>query len=195
MTVDRDEVIDALRNVEDPELEEDIVTLEMVESVEVDGSTVLIGIDLPSERMKDKLNQDIRSELSSVEGVSELKIDWGDDEEEHESEMLPDVDNIIAVSSGKGGVGKSTFSVNLAVALAQEGYDVGLFDADVYGPNVPRMIGKSAQPRVSKDEMIIPPKKYGMKIMSMGFLAGESTPVVWRGALVHNALTQLLGDV
>ncbi|MDY6780317.1 MAG: Mrp/NBP35 family ATP-binding protein, partial [Halobacteria archaeon] len=129
---------------------------------------------------------------------------WGDEQvAEQESEMLPGVENVIAVSSGKGGVGKSTFAVNLACSLSDVDFSddsdtepkVGLLDADVYGPNVPRMFGETEQPRVTRNEEIIPPEKYGVKVMSMGYLTGDDSPAVWRGAMVHKALTQLLGDV
>ncbi|MDY7082939.1 MAG: Mrp/NBP35 family ATP-binding protein [Halobacteria archaeon] len=198
MSFSEDDVTEKLRNVNDPELDEDIVSLEMVNEVEVDGATVLLEIDLPNESMKEELRDDIQSELAKIQGIENLQIEWAgeDASAEMESEMVPGVDNIIAVSSGKGGVGKSTIAVNLACALSEdEDADVGLLDADVYGPNVPRMFGKADPPRVTKDEEIIPPEKDGIKVMSMGYLTGENSPVVWRGAMVHKALTQLLGDV
>lgn len=197
MTLSRDDVLEALRNVNDPELGEDIVSLEMVENVRLDGSTAHFRVNLPAPGMKEELRDDITDALSDVEGLEGLQVEWSSEAEaaEEESEVLPDVDKVIAVSSGKGGVGKSTVAVNLAAALSDAGASVGLFDSDVYGPNVPRMLGSDAQPRVDKDEKIIPPEKSGIKVMSMGYLTGQDTPVVWRGAMVHNALTQLLNDV
>lgn len=190
-----DEVRDRLRNVLDPELEEDIVSLEMVNDIVVDGSSVRVVVDLPNQSMKDELGEAIEGEISTLDGVEDLMIDWVSDEGEvEESEMVPGVENIIAVSSGKGGVGKSTFAVNLACALSRDS-EVGILDADVYGPNVPRMFGDIESPRVTKNEELIPPEKHGIKVMSMGYLTGEDSPVVWRGAMVHKALTQLLGDV
>jgi ATP-binding protein involved in chromosome partitioning len=109
--------------------------------------------------------------------------------------VLPGVDNLIAVASGKGGVGKSTIAVNLAAGLANLGARVGLFDADVYGPNVPRMLDADEQPQATPDETLVPPEKYGMKLMSMDFLLGDEDPVIWRGPMVHKVLTQLWEDV
>ncbi len=196
MAISRDEVMEALRNVDDPELGEDIVSLEMVNELEIENGEVRLDIDLPNDSMKQELRSDIQSELSSIQGVENLIIDWeGDEGSSQESEMLPGVDKIIAVSSGKGGVGKSTFAVNLAATLSLDGHSVGLLDADVYGPNVPRMLGEIDRPRVTPEETIIPPEKNGIKVMSMGYLTGEDSPVVWRGVMVHKALTQLLGDV
>ena len=103
--------------------------------------------------------------------------------------------NVVSVASGKGGVGKSTVAVNLAAGLADMGARVGLFDADVYGPNVPRMVDADEPPQATDDEEIIPPEQYGMKLMSMDFLVGEDDPVIWRGPMVHNVLTQLWEDV
>jgi ATP-binding protein involved in chromosome partitioning len=105
------------------------------------------------------------------------------------------VKNVIAVASGKGGVGKSTIAVNLAAGLSKLGARVGLFDADVYGPNVPRMVDADEHPQATAEETIVPPEKFGMKLMSMAFLVGEDDPVIWRGPMVHKVLTQLVEDV
>jgi ATP-binding protein involved in chromosome partitioning len=112
-----------------------------------------------------------------------------------EDQVLPGVKNIIAVASGKGGVGKSTLAVNLAAGLSQMGARVGLFDGDIYGPNVPRMLDADEHPKATEDDEIVPPEKYGMKLMSMDFLLGEDDPVIWRGPMVHSVLTQLWEDV
>jgi len=110
-------------------------------------------------------------------------------------DVLPGVSNVIAVASGKGGVGKSTVAVNLAAGLADRGARVGLFDADVYGPNVPRMVAADQHPNATADETLIPPEQFGVKLMSMAFLVGEDDPVIWRGPMVHKVITQLTEDV
>ena len=192
MTLTQEDVFDMLRNVEDPELGENIVSLEMVKNINIGEDEVTVQIDLPNPSMEDDLRNAVVTALDGVE--HEVEVDWvthGDDEE---SEMLPGVDKVIAVSSGKGGVGKSTVAVNLACALADD-YDVGILDADIYGPNIPRMFGEAEPPRVTKEEEIIPAWAHDVKVMSMGYVAGDDSPVVWRGAMVHKALTQLLNDV
>ncbi|MFB6282650.1 MAG: P-loop NTPase [Halobacteria archaeon] len=197
MNFNEDDVREKLKNVDDPELEEDIVTLEMVEEIEVEDGEIELVVDFANESLRRELAEDVKREVAKMSGVESLRIEWaGDDGSSQESEMLPDVDKVIAVSSGKGGVGKSTVAVNMACALAKEdGVKAGILDADVYGPNVPRMFGPTEQPKVTKEEEIIPPEKHDVKVMSMGYLTGEDSPVVWRGAMVHKALTQLLGDV
>lgn len=195
MTLSRDEVRERLKQVEDPELGEDVVSLEMVEEIQVDGGDVHVVFDVPNEEVKEQVRLDAVEELEDLDPEAEVSFGWNVDEEaDSSSEVVPGVDAVIAVSSGKGGVGKSTFAVNLAVALAED-HDVGLLDADIYGPNVPRMFGDVEPPRVTKDESILPTEKHGVKLMSMGYLTNEDSPVVWRGAMVHKALTQLLNDV
>ena len=112
-----------------------------------------------------------------------------------EPQPLPGVSSIIAVGSGKGGVGKTTLAVNLAVALARSGHKVGLLDADVYGPNVPLMLGSSEPPNIVGDNRILPPERYGMKVISVGFLSPGDKPLVWRGPMLHSIIKQFLGQV
>jgi ATP-binding protein involved in chromosome partitioning len=194
MTLTEEEVFDRLRNVEDPELGENIVSLEMVKNINVDDveDIITVQLDLPNPAMEDDLRDAVSTALQDAE--ADVEVDWVTPDEDEGSEMLPNVDKVIAVSSGKGGVGKSTVAANLACALGRE-YSVGVLDADVYGPNLPRMFGDAEPPRVTKDEEIIPASKYGVRVMSMGYVAGDDSPVVWRGAMVHKALTQLLDDV
>jgi ATP-binding protein involved in chromosome partitioning len=137
---------------------------------------------------------EVREALSDLDYEVDLSasVDRGLDPEDR---VLPGVENIVAVASGKGGVGKSTMAVNLAAGLSDMGARVGLFDADVYGPNIPRMVGADEPPQATQDEVIIPPERYGMKLMSMDFLVGEDDPVIWRGPMVHKVLTQLWEDV
>ena len=194
MTLTEEDVFDRLRNVEDPELGENIVSLEMVKNINVDDveEIITVQLDLPNPAMEDDLRDAVVTALGDTE--ADVEVDWVTPDEDEGSEMLPNVDKVIAVSSGKGGVGKSTVAANLACALGRE-YSVGVLDADVYGPNLPRMFGEAEPPRVTKEEEIIPASKYGVRVMSMGYVAGDDSPVVWRGAMVHKALTQLLDDV
>jgi ATP-binding protein involved in chromosome partitioning len=196
-TPDADKIREQLRAVEDPDLGDDIVSLGLVNDITVDHDDDRIYIDLalgapysPTETgmagaVRDAIETAYELELSAT-------IDRGLDPDE---EMLPGVKNIIAVASGKGGVGKSTVAVNLAAGLADMGARVGLFDADIYGPNVPRMMDADERPSATEDETILPPEEYGMKLMSMDFLLGEDDPVIFRGPMVHNVLTQLWEDV
>ena len=194
--MDEDEVLDRLSGIDDPGLDGDIVSLGLVNDVTVDGETIAIDLALgaPYSPAETALAGEVREALADTGYEIELSasIDTGLSADE---QMLPDVENIIAVASGKGGVGKSTVAVNLAAGLSELGARVGLFDADIYGPNVPRMVEADAQPKATKEETIVPPERHGMKLMSMDFLVGEDDPVIWRGPMVHKVLTQLWEDV
>jgi ATP-binding protein involved in chromosome partitioning len=194
--MNEDEVLDRLSGVEDPDLGDDIVSLGLINDVTIDAEAVAIDLALgaPYSPTETALAGDVREALNDIgyeiDLSASIDTDLGADEQ-----ILPDVENIIAVASGKGGVGKSTVAVNLAAGLSDLGARVGLFDADVYGPNVPRMVEADARPKATKDETMIPPEQYGMKLMSMDFLVGEDDPVIWRGPMVHKVLTQLWEDV
>ena len=194
--MDDDAIYDILAAVEDPDLGEDIVSLNLVNDVTIDGADVKISLALgaPYSPNETAIAERVREVLASenIEADLSATIDRGVARDE---QVLPDVKNVIAVASGKGGVGKSTIAVNLAAGLSQMGAHVGLFDADVYGPNVPRMVAADEHPRATEQERIVPPEKYGMKLMSMAFLVGEDDPVIWRGPMVHKILTQLTEDV
>ncbi|UWG48253.1 Mrp family protein, ATPase, contains iron-sulfurcluster [Halanaeroarchaeum sp. HSR-CO] len=207
--MDEDAVREVLAGIEDPDLGDDIVSLGLVGDVTVAGDevTVEVALEAPGSPVEAELSDSIVETLEA-EGLSVTLTTADDDTDddaigveslgpdaEGDAEPLPGVTNVIAVTSGKGGVGKSTISVNLAAGLAAQGADVALFDADMYGPNVPRMLGSTGQPRATEDEKIIPPEAYGMKLMSIGLMVGEDDPVIWRGALVHNTITQLIDDV
>ncbi len=195
---DEDEIRERLRAVEDPQLGDDIVSLGLVTEVTIDEDAktirVTLGLGAPYSPGETDIAGRVRDELAGGEYDIDLtaEVDRGVDPEET---VLPNVKNIIAVASGKGGVGKSTVAANLAAGLANRGARVGLFDADVYGPNVPQMMGTEEKPRVTEDEMMLPPVAHGVELMSMEFLLDESAPAIWRGPMVHKVLTQLWEDV
>ncbi len=193
-------VLDALRAVQEPELGRDIVTLDMVKSIVIDGDAVAFTIELttPACPLKDEIEGNTRAVLAGI-GVERVEITWGAmvrrAQPRQAEQLVPGVKNIIAVASGKGGVGKSTVSVNLAVALAQAGASVGLLDADITGPNIPQMMGIEGQPKASANNKITPLERYGVKTISIQFFVPEGQPIVWRGPLVGGAIQQFLRDV
>ena len=198
-TISNDDVLKALGTVLDPDLRKDLVTLNMIKNVTVtDGNNVSFTVELttPACPLKNKIKADAQQAVAAIEGVGEINIEMsakvradGISREIH----LP-IRNIVAVASGKGGVGKSTISANLAVALAQSGAKVGLMDADIYGPNIPTMMGVKEPPR-SDGDRIIPPESYGIKIISIGFFVQPDQPLIWRGPMLHNAIRQFVSDV
>jgi len=193
---DEETVRERLRGVRDPDLGEDIVSLGLVNEIDLDHGEGVLRIDLslgaPYSPAETAMADDIRECLAGFPYEVDLTATV---RERSPDGILPGVSNVIAVASGKGGVGKSTVAVNLAAGLADMGARVGLFDADVYGPNVPRLVDAEEQPQVSTEETIIPPERFGMKLMSMDFLVGSDDPVIWRGPMVHKVLTQLWEDV
>ncbi len=196
--MDEAAVRDRLRHVEDPDLGDDIVSLGLVNEIDVDDGEVTIDLALgaPYSPTETTIAGEVREVLAEdgIEPELSASIPDRDDAPADES-VLPNVKNVIAVASGKGGVGKSTVAVNLAAGLSQLGARVGLFDADVYGPNVPRMVDADEPPMATEDETLVPPEKFGVKLMSMAFLVGEDDPVIWRGPMVHKVITQLTEDV
>ena len=193
-------ILDALRHVQEPELGRDIVSLDMVKSIEIDGTNVAFTIELttPACPLKDEIEGNARQVLRDL-GATEVAITWGAmvrrAAPRQAEQLLPNVKNVIAVGSGKGGVGKSTVSVNLAVALAQAGAAVGLLDADITGPNIPMMLGVDGQPKASPNNKITPLERHGVKCISIQFFVPEGQPIVWRGPLVGGAIQQFLRDV
>lgn len=201
VTVDRDAVVAALATVRDPELHRDIVSLNMVKDLEIDGGTVRFTIELttPACPLKETIEQDVRAALERVDGVRAVELDWGADvrasQPREGQKPVEGVRNIIAVASNKGGVGKSTVAANLAVTLAKAGAKVGLIDADITGPNIPTMFGVPAGIQAQDQGGLRPIDRYGVQVVSIGFLLPKGTPVVWRGPMIGSAVRQLLHDV
>lgn len=194
-----DQVIDAMRGVYDPEIHKDLVTLNMVRDVKVTGDDVSLTVVLttPACPLRGEIDSRVRAGLAALGWVANADIEMTAEvgsRSSSPSASLPGVKNAIAIASGKGGVGKSTTSVNLAVALRRQGATVGLLDADVYGPNIPLMMGSSASPTATGGK-IQAIESYGVKLMSLGFMLDEDTPVIWRGPMIAGALKQLIGDV
>ena len=191
-----DDVRSLLSAVEDPDLDDDIVSLGLVNAIDVDDETIRLSIALgaPYAPHESQIAEHVRAALADTDREIELTAAMPPGLHTDE-EVLPNIQNIIAVASGKGGVGKSTVSVNLAAGLAERGARVGLFDTDIYGPNVPRMVDSDEAPDATEEKTLIPPEQYGLKLMSMDFLVGPDDPVIWRGPMVHKMLTQLVEDV
>ena len=212
MPTTREHVLQALRKVEDPDRGKDIVRLDMVKNLKVEDGRASFTLVLKepgtpfAKQAQEACTRVLHEEVSrhldvQIEMDSEM-ISLGDDlsvsggDGEKEAQILAGVQNTVAVASGKGGVGKSTVAANLAVALADEGYSVGLVDTDIYGPSVPRMFGmEGRKPRVNSERQIVPLEAHGVKILSMGFMVDPEKAVIWRGPMVSNAVKQFLGDV
>ena len=193
-------VKDALREVQDPELKRDIVSLDMVKDLHIDGTSVALKVDLttPACPLKDEIGRDIEAALKAL-GATDVDLTWGATVRRasppQPENLVPGVKNLIAVASGKGGVGKSSVSVNLATSLAIEGASVGLLDADITGPNIPLMMGIEGAPAAAPSGKIEPLERYGVKVISIQFFVPEGQPIVWRGPLVGGAIQQFLRDV
>ena len=190
-----DRVLEALKSVQDPELHQDLVSLGMVEKVSAEGARVSIKINLttPACPMKGKIETDIRRAVEPLEGVGAVELSFGSQVRGTEQEALPGVRNIIAVGSGKGGVGKSTVAANIAASLVLEGATVGLLDADIYGPSQARMFGVEGKRLMADDDKnIIPLKNHGVKLISIANLVEDGQALTWRGPILHGTLTQML---
>jgi len=197
--LDSQKVLQALRSVKDPELSVDIVTLGMIEGLKVEGGAVSLTVNLttPGCPLKAQIEKDVRAALGQVPGVASVDLKMGAKVRrsiEAPADLIPEVANTVAVGSGKGGVGKSTVAVNLALSFSRAGAAVGLLDADIYGPNLVQMMGVKARPEVV-EKRILPVVADGLKMMSMAFFLKEDEPVVWRGPMLHGAIRQFLGDV
>lgn len=198
--VTEDAIYAALRTVQEPELGGDLVTRNMIRDLRLDGAAVAFTIELttPACPLKDEIESRVHAALDPI-GVESVELTWGATVRRAAprtaEQLLPGVKNVIAVASGKGGVGKSTVAVNLAVALARDGASVGLLDADITGPNVPIMLGLDGQPGKSEAEKILPLSRHGVKAISIQFFVPAGQPIIWRGPLVGGAIQQFLRDV
>ena len=194
-------VLEKLKQVQDPDLHRDIVSLGFIKNLKIEGSEVRFQVELttPACPVKEQLKAQCEEVVKSIEGVKKVEVTMtanvrGSGPQANRI-VLPTVKNVIAVASGKGGVGKSTVTINLAMALAADGARVGLLDADIYGPSIPLMMGTLDEKPESKEKRVIPIERNGVKMMSMGYLIPQGEPVVWRGPMVHGALTQFLSQV
>jgi ATP-binding protein involved in chromosome partitioning len=201
MALEHADVLDALKVVQDPDLHRDIVSLGFIKDLQIDGEHVAFTIELttPACPVKDQMRDQARAAVLQLPGVSSVDVQLSAQVREAvigdaQRQPLPGVKNVIAVGAGKGGVGKTTVAVNLAIALARAGSRVGLIDADIYGPNVPIMLGLRTE-LTTDGEKILPAEKYGLRIISMGFLTKDDAPIIWRGPMLHGALQQFFREV
>ena len=198
-SITESEVIEALSHVIEPELHQDLVTLKMIENVKISGDNVSFTVILttPACPMKNQIESEAAAAVKAISGVDKVNVSF-DSRVPADSRLMGrlniGVRNAIAIASGKGGVGKSTTASNLAISLVLDGARVGLLDVDVYGPNIPTMMGISGRPKGHNDK-ILPMEAHGVKLMSMGFLIEPGQAVIWRGPMIHNAIRQFLDDV
>jgi ATP-binding protein involved in chromosome partitioning len=208
----QEQVTDALRTVIDPELRRSIVELDMVRSIEIDPQgavSVMVSLTTPGCPIRSHFENAVRQNVSAIEGVTSVAVAFdvlsADEKTQLQQKLgrnrlpqgaLAKVRNVVCVASGKGGVGKSTVTANLAAAMALEGHTAGALDADVWGYSMPRMLGVQGKPRVSEERKILPlDAAGGVKVMSIGFFVEEDAAVVWRGPMLHKAIQQFLEDV
>ena len=205
--MNKDKALDILKTINYPGFNRDIVSFGMVQNVSVDGNniTVKLNINTQNEEKKRTVIELIENKLDdhfetiSVEliagAVKQATIPSSSQQEPIPGKILSDVEHVVAIASGKGGVGKSTVAANLACGLAQKGHTVGLLDLDIYGPSLPIILGINEHPKMTQDRKLIPLERYSMKVMSFGFISGNDTPVIWRGPLVSRMTEQFFRDV
>ncbi|MBI4179139.1 Mrp/NBP35 family ATP-binding protein [bacterium] len=201
-TLTESDVLNALRNIEDPDLHQDIVSLGFVKNVRIDGGKVSFVIEMttPACPVREKFQTEATRLVGQLPGVAAVDVQMTSQvrpsRAETKNDLIPGVRNVVPVASGKGGVGKSTVSANLAIALAGMGAKVGLMDADIYGPSIPMILGVKDGPEViESDRRIIPPEAHGIKVISMGFFLEEGQAIIWRGPMLIQMIQQFLGDV
>ena len=200
MSVSEQQVETAIKEIVDPNLEQDLVSAKCVKSTNISNGSVSVDVELgyPAKGYIDELTALLKEKIQAIEGVTEAKINISSKIVSHTTQKgvkpIEGVKNIIAIASGKGGVGKSTTAVNLALALQAEGANVGILDADIYGPSQPRMLGGNKKPESADGKSLEPVVQHGIQSMSIGYLIEEETPMIWRGPMVTQALEQLLND-
>jgi len=200
MAIDKAQIEAKLGQIIDPNMETDLVSSKSVKSVELvgEGCRIKIVLGYPAAGYFDELRQQIEAAVGAIEGMGDVAVEVSSEIKSHAVQQnlkpLVGIKNIIAVASGKGGVGKSTTAVNLALALQAEGARVGILDADIYGPSIPRMLGCKGQPESTDGKSLEPMVGHGVQSMSIGYLIEEDTPMIWRGPMVTQALEQLLND-
>jgi len=198
--LNRSQIESALGNVIDPYLKIDLVSAQAVKNIAVEAGTVTVDVVLgyPARGVQNSLIERIREALAPIAGVNRVEVALSWDIVTHAVQQgvkpLPQVKNIVAVASGKGGVGKSTVAVNLALALSTEGAQVGILDADIYGPSQPRMLAINERPKSRDGKTMEPLENHGIQSMSIGYLIDEEAPMIWRGPMVTGALEQLLNE-
>ncbi|MCY4610797.1 MAG: iron-sulfur cluster carrier protein ApbC [Gammaproteobacteria bacterium] len=200
MALSREQIENALKDVQDPGTGQDLVAARALKDVAVEGDAARVEILLgyPARGIRDALAQAVEARLAQLDGGARFEVAVGWEIQAHSVQKnlkpMENIKNVLAVASGKGGVGKSTTAINLALALSAEGAVVGMLDADIYGPSQPRMLGISGQPESPDGKSLEPMRSHGLQAMSIGFLIDEETPMIWRGPMVTQALEQLLGD-
>ncbi len=204
MELTRERIIKVLKGVNYPGFNRDIISFGLVKDILVEGSKVTLSVVLPKpdQKLQSAIEEEVRKAIFGIPGVEDLSIKIGSRPQKQitadagsEKSKLPDIKYYIAVASGKGGVGKSTIATNLSLAISKKRQKVGLMDADIWGPSAPLMMGISEKPRATDDDKIVPIEKFGIKVMSIGFLVNEEDAVIWRGPMVHGAIKQFIEDV
>lgn len=196
--ITKEQVLNALTTVMDPDLHRDLVSLNMIKDIEIQGEKVSFSIELttPSCPLKGKIEADARKAVLTLTEAKEVDINMTAKVKQPKAVDLSGncFKHVIAVGSGKGGVGKSTASLNIALALVRDGAKVGLLDADIYGPNIPRMLGIDSLPPTLEGQKVKPADAFGLKVVSIGFLVQAGQPLIWRGPMLHSAIQQFITD-